>query len=174
MPVQTKICGINSPEALEAALKGGARYVGFVFYPPSPRYLSPPLAAELIRMVPTGVRAVGLFVSPTDALLDDVSGQVPLDYLQLHDDEPPERLGHIRARFALPLIKAFRLGAAADLERVPDYAAIADLLLFSVAVVWGFNFVVIKYASEQLADTQGAAGASLVDAGIKDISRLLH
>ena len=130
MPVQAKICGINSPEALEAALKGGARYVGFVFYPPSPRHVPPPLAAELIRMVPTGVRAVGLFVSPSDAVLDDVAGQVPLDFLQLHDDEPPERVRHIRARFALPVIKAFRLGAAADLERVPDYTAVADLLLF--------------------------------------------
>ena len=130
MPVQAKICGISTPEALTAALKGGARYVGFVFYPPSPRHVAPPLAAELIRMVPTGVRAVGLFVSPTDAVLDDVVGQVPLDYLQLHDDEPPERLKHIRARFALPVIKAFRLGAAADLERVADYTSIADLLLF--------------------------------------------
>ncbi|MEI7606964.1 MAG: phosphoribosylanthranilate isomerase [Rhodospirillaceae bacterium] len=130
MPVQTKICGINSPDALEAAVKGGARYVGFVFYPPSPRYVPPPLAAELIRMVPTGVRAVGLFVSPSDAVLDDVAGQVPLDYLQLHDDEPPERTKHIRARFALPVIKAFRLGSAADLDRVADHAASADMLLF--------------------------------------------
>ncbi len=130
MPVQAKICGVSTPEALEAALKGGARFVGFVFYPRSPRYLPPPLAAELARMLPTGVRAVGLFVSPTDAVLDDVAGQVPLDYLQLHDDEPPERLKHIRARFALPVIKAFRLGAAADLERVSAYTAIADMLLF--------------------------------------------
>ena len=130
MPVQTKICGINSPDALRAALDGGARYVGFVFYPPSPRFVPPPLAAELIRLVPTGVRAVGLFVSPTDAVLDDVAGQVPLDFLQLHDDDPPERTRHIRARFALPIIKAFRLGAAADLERVGDKSAGADLLLF--------------------------------------------
>ena len=130
MPVQTKICGINSPDALEAAVKGGARYVGFVFYPPSPRYVTPPLAAELIRMVPTGVRAVGLFVSPSDAVLDDVAGQVPLDYLQLHDDEPPERTRHIRARFALPVIKAFRLGSAGDLDRVADHASSADMLLF--------------------------------------------
>ena len=130
MAVQSKICGINSPEALRAALAGGVRYVGFVFYPPSPRYVPPPLAAELIRMVPTGVRAVGLFVSPSDAVLDDVAGQVPLDYLQLHDDEPPERVKQIRDRFALPVIKACRLGAAADLERVADYTSVADLLLF--------------------------------------------
>ena len=104
MGVQSKICGINSPEALGAALKGGARFIGFVFYPRSPRYVSPPLAAELTRMIPTGVRAVGLFVSPTDAVLDDIAGQVPLDYLQLHDDEPPERVTEIRRRFALPVI----------------------------------------------------------------------
>ncbi|MEI6559196.1 MAG: phosphoribosylanthranilate isomerase [Rhodospirillaceae bacterium] len=130
MPVQAKICGINSPEALTAALQGGARYLGFVFYPRSPRYVPPPLAAELIRMVPTGVRAVGLFVSPGDVLLDDIVGQVPLDYLQLHDDEPPGRVGEIKARFALPVIKAFRLAGTADLERVPDYGGVADLLLF--------------------------------------------
>ncbi len=100
-----------------------------MFYPHSPRSISAPLAAELIRMIPTGVRAVGLFVAPTDALLDEIVGQVPLDYLQLHDDEPPERMTHIRSRFALPVIKAFRLGATADLERIAAYSA-ADMLLF--------------------------------------------
>jgi phosphoribosylanthranilate isomerase len=130
MAVRVKICGIREPEALNAALAGGVRFVGFVFYPRSPRYVVPPLAAELARMVPTGVRTVGLFVSPTDAQLDDVIGQVPLDYLQLHDDEPPERVGQIRRRFALPVIKAFRISSAADLEPVSSYLAESDLLLF--------------------------------------------
>ncbi|MEI6985285.1 MAG: phosphoribosylanthranilate isomerase [Rhodospirillaceae bacterium] len=130
MSVQVKICGISQPEALAAALAGGVRFIGFVFYPRSPRFVLPALAAELARSVPTGVRVVGLFVSPDDALLDDVTGQVPLDYLQLHDDEPPERLMAIRSRFALPLIKAFRLGGVADLERVPAFADVADILLF--------------------------------------------
>ena len=130
MGVQVKICGITHPEALAAALAGGVRFVGFVFYPRSPRAIAPPLAAELARMVPTGVRTVGLFVSPDDALLDEVVGQVPLDMLQLHDDEPPDRLRHIRQRFALPVIKAFRIATAADLDPVPAYAGVADILLF--------------------------------------------
>jgi phosphoribosylanthranilate isomerase len=130
MSLKVKICGITDPEALAAALAGGVRFVGFVFYPRSPRRIAPPLAAELARMVPTGVRTVGLFVSPDDALLDDVVGQVPLDMLQLHDDEPPDRLRHIRRRFALPVIKAFRIAAAADLEPVAAYDGIADILLF--------------------------------------------
>ena len=130
MSVRVKICGINDAEPMRAALAGGARFVGFVFYPRSPRAVVPPLAAELARMVPTGVRVVGLFVSPTDALLDDVIGQVPLDYLQLHDDDPPERLMEIRKRFALPVIKAVRVADAADLERAEAFGAVADMLLF--------------------------------------------
>jgi phosphoribosylanthranilate isomerase len=130
MTVHTKICGLNDAEGLRAALEGGARYVGFVFYPPSPRCVSPSLAAELARMVPTGVRVVGLFVAPTDAQLDHVIGQVPLDYLQLHDDEPPERLVHIRRRFALPVIKAVRVETAADLTRAEAFTDCADMLLF--------------------------------------------
>ncbi len=130
MGIQVKICGINTPEALAAALAGGVRFVGFVFYPPSPRRISAPLAAELARMVPTGVRTVGLFVKPTDAAIDEVVGQVALDALQLHDDEPPERVREIRTRFALPVIKACRVGQAADLDKVAGYAAVADILLF--------------------------------------------
>ncbi len=130
MGVQVKICGITHPEALIAAVTGGVRFVGFVFYPRSPRAIAPPLAAELARMVPTGVRTVGLFVAPDDAQLDEVVGQVPLDFLQLHDDRPSERVREIRHRFALPIIKAFRIATVADLDRVPDYAGSADILLF--------------------------------------------
>jgi len=130
MSVKVKICGITEPDALNAALAGGVRYVGFVFYPRSPRHIVPAMAAELARMVPTGVRTVGLFVSPNNAQLDDVVGQVPLDCLQLHDDDPPARLLEIRNRFALPVIKAFRIAAPADLERVDSYLGIADILLF--------------------------------------------
>ncbi len=130
MSVHVKICGLTDPNALATALAGRVRFVGFVFYPGSPRWLSPPLAADLARMVPTGVRTVGLFVNPDDAFLDAVVGQVPLDFLQLHDDQPPDRLRHIRQRFALPIIKAFRIATAADLEPVATYAGLADILLF--------------------------------------------
>jgi len=194
MPIQVKICGINHPEALTAALAGGVRYVGFVFYPRSPRYVVPAMAAELARMVPTGVRTVGLFVSPSDAVLDDVVGQVPLDCLQLHDDDPPERLRAIRQRFALPVIKAFRVGAPADLERVDGYLGIADVLLFDArppadpAALPGGNGLAFDWrllagrswprpwmlsgglTPENLGEAVAATGARLVDvsSGVED------
>lgn len=130
MSIAVKICGINHADALAAAVDGGARYVGFVFYPRSPRAVAPALAAELARRVPTGVRAVGLFVDADDAFLDHVLSQVPLDLLQLHGNESPARLTAIRNRFRLPLMKAIKIATAADLPDAVPYLAVADQLLF--------------------------------------------
>ncbi|MCB9958011.1 MAG: phosphoribosylanthranilate isomerase [Rhodospirillaceae bacterium] len=130
MRVDVKICGLTSPEALAAAIDSGARYVGLVFYPPSPRAVGLEVAAELARMVPTGVRAVGLFVDPTDEALEATVRSVPLDMLQLHGHETPERVAAIRARFAMPVMKAVRVAEPADLDHVPAHAAVADRLLF--------------------------------------------
>lgn len=130
MSIDVKICGVRTPDAIEAAVAGGARYVGFVFYPPSPRSLSPQLAGQLGRAVPTGVRAVGLLVDPDDALLEQVVGQVPLDLLQLHGHETPERVAEIRADFQIPVMKALPIAGPEDLRQVRDYEAVADRLLF--------------------------------------------
>lgn len=130
MSLDVKICGLRSPEALEAAVGGGARYVGLVFYPPSPRAVGPVEAAALARLVPTGVRTVGLFVEPDDALLDAALGQVPLDMIQLHGGETPGRVAEIRAAVSMPVIKAMRVAVPADLDDVADYEAVADVLLF--------------------------------------------
>lgn len=130
MTLEVKICGIRSPDALEAAVAGGARYVGLVFYPPSPRSVGPVEAAALARHVPTGVRTVGLFVEPDDELLDTVLGQVPLDMIQLHGAETPGRIAEIKRAISAPVMKAIRVATAADLEPVPDYEAVADTLLF--------------------------------------------
>ncbi|NNG03708.1 MAG: phosphoribosylanthranilate isomerase [Inquilinus sp.] len=130
MSVETKICGIRTPEALEAAVAGGARYVGLVFYPPSPRAVGPVDGAALARLVPTGVRVVGLFVEPTGEVLESVIGQVPMDMVQLHGGESPGRVAEIRRELSLPVMKAIRVAAAADLAGVQDYAAVADRLLF--------------------------------------------
>lgn len=128
--VKAKICGISTPETMQAALDGGARWVGLVFFPKSPRNVSIATAAELSRMVGTGTRVVGLFVDPTDALLDDVTGQVPLDLIQLHGGETPERVAAIRARFNLPVMKAVKVGEPADLDAAATYEPVADMLLF--------------------------------------------
>lgn len=130
MSLEVKICGIRSPEAMDAAVAGGARYVGLNFYAPSPRAVGPVEAAALARRVPTGVRTVGLFVEPDDELLDSVLGQVPLDMIQLHGGETPGRIAEIKAAISAPVIKAIRVATAADLEPVPDYEAVADMLLF--------------------------------------------
>ncbi len=130
MALEVKICGIRSPDALEAAIAGGARYVGLVFYPPSPRSVGPVEAAALARHVPTGVRTVGLFVEPDDELLDSVLGQVPLDMIQLHGVETPGRVAEIKRAISAPVMKAIRVASAADLEPVPDFEAVADTLLF--------------------------------------------
>lgn len=128
--IQAKICGVSDPAALNAAVDGGAAFVGFVFFPRSPRNVSPPQAADLARLLPTAVRSVGLFVDPSDDLLADVTSQVPFDLLQLHGKETPERLAAIKARFRLPVMKAFKIGEPADLDAAAAYFGVADRLLF--------------------------------------------
>jgi phosphoribosylanthranilate isomerase len=130
MPVEVKICGVDRPEAVEAAVAGGARWLGFVFYPRSPRSVGPELAQQLARLVPTGVRTVGLFVEPDDAWLQRVVSMVPLDLIQLHGEETPGRVREIRAAWSIPIMKAIRVGVAADLDIVPAMATVADRLLF--------------------------------------------
>lgn len=130
MSVGTKICGLSEPETLRAAIAGGARYVGLVFYPPSPRSIAPAMAAELARLVPTGVRTVGLFVDPADDFLEHVTGQVPLDLIQLHGKEDPRRIAEIKGRYALPVMKAIKVGGPEDLAAAAEIATVADRLLF--------------------------------------------
>ena len=130
MTVAAKICGLTEPESLRAAVAGGARYVGFVFYPRSPRAIAPPMAAELARLLPTGIRSVGLFVDPDDEFLEHVTGQVPLDLIQLHGGETPRRIAEIKGRYALPVMKAIRGGGPEDLTAALEAAEVADRLLF--------------------------------------------
>jgi phosphoribosylanthranilate isomerase len=113
-----------------AAAEGGARAVGFVFYPPSPRALTPDIAANLARMLPTGMRSVGLFVDASDDQVAEVTARVPLDMLQLHGDETPRRVADIRGRFGVPVMKAIRVATADDLAPLTDYETVADWILF--------------------------------------------
>lgn len=128
--VEVKICGLNAPDGVKAAVEGGARYIGFVFYPPSPRAVSPTLAAELVRLLPTTVRAVGLFVEPSDEEIDEVVASVPLDMIQLHGDEMPARVREIRDTFTMPVMKAIRVADPADVDAAHAYEEVADRLLF--------------------------------------------
>ncbi|WP_207482118.1 phosphoribosylanthranilate isomerase [Arenibaculum pallidiluteum] len=130
MTVQAKICGITDPAALQASIDGGARWIGLVFFERSPRHIAAPLAAQLARMVPTGVRTVGLFVDPDDAYLEHVVTQVPLDMIQLHGAETPERVSAIKEAWGLPVMKAIKVSDAADLDAAAAWAGVADRLLF--------------------------------------------
>jgi phosphoribosylanthranilate isomerase len=137
MPVRTKICGINHPDTLAVAVEAGARFIGLVFYPRSPRAVSAETAAQLARMVPTGVRVVGLFVDPADDFLRHVIGMVPLDMIQLHGEEAPDRVGGIRHAYGIETMKAVKILDAADLDRAAAFEGAADWLLFDAKAPQG-------------------------------------
>jgi phosphoribosylanthranilate isomerase len=130
MVIETKICGLNSLEGIEAAAKGGADLIGLNFYPPSPRAVTPEEAAQLAGRAPPGMTRVGLFVDPDDDQLAATLAKVPLDLLQLHGQESPRRVAEIRARFARPVMKVVKLATQEDLAAVPTYASLVDRLMF--------------------------------------------
>jgi phosphoribosylanthranilate isomerase len=104
--------------------------VGFVFYPPSARCLRPDDAAALAARLPPEVASVGVVVDPSDAELDAILASVPLDVLQLHGAEPPERVAAIALRTGCRVMKALRVETAGDLADAPAFAAVVDLLMF--------------------------------------------
>lgn len=126
---QVKICGLRRPEHIEAAADAGARYVGLVFFPKSPRAVSADEAAALALHVPVGMARVGLFVDPDDAMLDAVLGKVPLDIIQLHGSESPDRVAQVKGLTGLPVMKSVGLSGPADLPALTDYGLVADMLL---------------------------------------------
>ena len=130
MAVATKICGVNSLAAAHAIAEGGADFVGFVFYPPSPRYVTPQAAHELAAAVAADTASVGVFVNPTDAELDEALGFVPLTMIQLHGGESVERVAEVRKRAGVPVMKAILISQAADVNAAAEYEDTADWLLF--------------------------------------------
>ncbi len=125
-----KICGITTPEALTAAIDGGARFVGFAFVPESRRFIEIAVAAYLARFVPPDIYKVGLFQNPDDAVLQQTLQDVPLDMIQLHGQESPGRVVEIKHLTGLPVIKALSIASAEDFAMVEGYEAAADWLLF--------------------------------------------
>lgn len=126
--VRVKICGLTSPEQAVHAAAAGAAYVGLVFFPPSPRAVSQDQARAIALAVPPGVIKVALMVDPDDALIARIAG-LPIDMLQLHGDESPERVREIRAATGLPLMKALGVREASDLDAVAEHAPVVDQLL---------------------------------------------
>jgi phosphoribosylanthranilate isomerase len=130
MPFDIKICGLRTEEALAAALAGGASHVGFIFFPKSPRHVAPAEAGRLRRLASGKAKAVAVTVDADDATLDGIVKAVAPDMLQLHGSESPGRVAEIRARYGLPAMKALSIRDKSDLDRVADYAGVADRLLF--------------------------------------------
>src|SRR6056297_735757 len=127
--IRTKICGLTRPEDVAAAAGAGAAYVGFVFFPKSPRNVSLSQARDLAVVVPVGVAKVALVVNADDAALDAITDAVPLDMLQLHGSETPERVAGIRSRYGLPVMKAVGVADAQDAAALDVYSEVADQLL---------------------------------------------
>lgn len=130
MVTKVKICGLKTMEAVEAAAAGGADYVGFVFYEPSPRNVTPAVAGVLARRVWGRAKIVALFVDPDDRLLDEVVSEVDPDLLQLHGRETPDRVTEIRKRWGRPVMKALPVESSADAEAALHYSDRADMILF--------------------------------------------
>jgi phosphoribosylanthranilate isomerase len=116
MRLGIKICGLTRPEDVDAAVAVGADAVGFVFYPPSPRAVTPETAARLARRLPPFVASVGLFVNAAEAEIEAALAEVPLTLLQFHGDETPAEC----ERWRRPYLKAARVRPGLDL---PQYAA---------------------------------------------------
>ena len=130
MSVLIKICGLNTPEALDAALEAGADLVGFVFFPPSPRHVGFEAARMLAERVRPGVRKAAVSVDATDEHLKSCIAALKPDLLQLHGRETPERVGVIRSLFRLPVMKALPVAVRSDLLHVHQYAKVVDWLMF--------------------------------------------
>jgi phosphoribosylanthranilate isomerase len=130
LTTKVKICGLRTEAALEAALAGGADFVGLVFFPPSPRNLTPEAARPLAEKARGRARIVALMVDPDDAFIDAVVASVDPDLLQLHGEESPERVAEVRRRWAKPVMKAVKVETATDAEAALRYRGVADLILF--------------------------------------------
>ncbi|WP_137702904.1 phosphoribosylanthranilate isomerase [Marimonas lutisalis] len=129
MNVKVKICGLTRPEDVDAVAAAGAAYAGFVFFAKSPRNVSHEAARALALRAPMGLAKVALTVDATDAELDAITARVPLDMLQLHGHETPERVVEVKARYGLPVMKAVGVAEADDLPALETYAKVADRIL---------------------------------------------
>src|SRR5260370_21047844 len=129
MGVTAKICGLSTEEAVSAATAGGAACVGFVFYPASRRAVTPQVAARLCAGVPAGIARVGLFVDADDRVIEAALTGAPIDILQFHGGESPERVAAVKRRFGRRIMKAVAIAGFEDVLGAARYEDIADILL---------------------------------------------
>jgi phosphoribosylanthranilate isomerase len=130
MSIAAKICGLSSEATIEAAIVGGASYIGLNFYPPSPRFVSPARAGELCAAIPPSVKRVAVLVDADDAAIGEVLEAAPIDILQFHGAETPERVAETKRRFGRQVMKAISIAGPEDVDIARRYEDAADLLLF--------------------------------------------
>lgn len=127
--VRVKICGLRTADTVDAATRAGASYIGLNFFAGSPRSVTIAEAASLALAVPPGVAKVGLVVDADDATLDETTGGVALDIIQLHGHETPARVAEVKARYGLPVMKVIGIAGADDLAVLDSYLSVADMIL---------------------------------------------
>ena len=130
MGVQTKICGISTPEAVTAALDGGAAFLGFMFFDKSPRNIAPDAAWRLAQPVRGKAKVVAVLVDPSDAEVDRIAQVLQPDFIQLHGAETPARARAVGQRARAGIIKVLPVSEAVDLASAADYETVADHLMF--------------------------------------------
>ena len=128
-PVRVKICGVTSQQLMRDVGNAGAQYAGLVFFEKSPRNLSLDKARSISLAAPTGLAKVALVVNPSDRFLDSLTTTVPLDMIQLHGSETPQRVSEIKQKTGLPVMKAIGVAEQDDLKKLDVYATVADQLL---------------------------------------------
>lgn len=129
--VQVKICGITTEDAAKTAIESGADFLGFVFYPKSPRHITLDKAQQLISSLPSNIAKVGLFVDPEDPEIDDFISSNSFDYIQLHGHETPERVKDIKRQFPkISIIKSFSITQESDVKTADSYCDYVDWILF--------------------------------------------
>ena len=140
MPIELKICGINSESTIKTILRnGGCQYLGFVFYPPSPRNISFEQVALLGEIIKNDALKVGVFVNPDDELIRDTLRHIDLDVLQLHGNESIERIQYLKNKFSKIVMKAISVESVSDIARAREYEKMADMLLFDAKAPINMN-----------------------------------
>lgn len=147
MSTGVKICGLTTPETLDAALDGGARFVGAVIFEKSPRHIEPLEAASLFERARGRAKVVAVVVDPGDRLLSEIGLILRPDFIQLHGSETPERAGEIRRLTGAGIIKALPIRSAEDFDAAVGWETVADHLMFDAKPPQG-------------ADLPGGVGAS--------------
>jgi phosphoribosylanthranilate isomerase len=133
-----KICGLSTPEAVRAAVDGGAAYLGFVFFEKSPRNLTPEAAARLVAPLRGGpVKTVAVTVDPDDVLIDRLMATMKPDLIQAHGKETPARVRQIAERSGVGVIKAFSVSSSSDVDQARAFETVAEQFLFDARPVEG-------------------------------------